>query len=584
MGLGSDTRGLARNAPSKPEDLKGRGVCPMSKQREIHWDQVKQALEAVQDVSVGFLPATAPLHTLPYPYEELSVACEKLAGRYHGLDQDCRPWLDELFTDPRPEWLSALETASDSLLENLMTKVSLLCHAYRWQRMPTPSENYALENIKLPTGLESLWSDLALRLGVPRVGNFYTMVANNWVLQGVAPGSRYKVEQLSDQTVDLVHSWLLPPLHEELRTFVVTALCIESRGAKILAHIKEIHDCVGRSDEQEATYHLTFLAATLLGITSDFNRSIKKARIAPHNFLTYVQPTMIWLLDHGDGPLEGASGPQSCTIQLLDSFLGVPRSSELGGLILKARAYMMPRHRQLLEVMDSAGEILREFVVRSASPRLLEAYNRCLSTMRAWRVSHQKRGAMYIEGDEAKSVEHYVSTGLVVQDDQNRTQVFEEMMEAHIEATQSRTLVSEWSGKERGLDYLFRFLSPSQRETLDRKTETLKVLAGESIISQGELFPGLFVLLNGSAEVIKKSEGRKFVVDAIRGGEIFGEMSLVENLPASASIVATEDLEVQQVSLETVYDLIEENREAEADFYLALAQLLSHRLRHRPSS
>ena len=41
------------------------------------------------------------------------------------------------------------------------------------------------------------------------------------------------------------------------------------------------------------------------------------------------------------------------------------------------------------------------------------------------------------------------------------------------------------------------------------------------------------------------------------------------------------DLEVAQVSLETVYDLINENRAAEGEFYLALAQLLSHRLRHR---
>jgi hypothetical protein len=547
-------------------------------------DRALEALERFPEPTVGFLPTLAPLVKLPAPYERLSQACDALPDRYQGPDKDCRPWLADWFEQPQSEWLAGLDQASSFLLENLMTKVSLLCHAYRWQRMPTPPENYSIQSIELPAGLAILWTELARRLGVPRVGNFYTMVANNWKIQGVAAGSRYWVEQIQDSTVDLVHSWLLPPLHEELRTFVVTALSIEARGAKILAHIQGVYECIKEADEQEATYHLTFLAATLLGITSDFNRAIKKARIRPHHFLTYVQPTMIWLLDHGDGPLEGASGPQACTIQLLDSFLGIPRDSDLGALILKARAYMMPRHRNLLEALDSTGSVLREFVSRSGAPRLLEAYNRCVSTMAAWRVSHQKRGAMYIEGDIDRPVEPYVSTGLVVQAEQGRTEVFETMMESHIEATQSRTLVSTWSGRERSLEYLFRFLSPEQRETLEKKSETMTFAAGDTIIAQGELFPGLFVLKNGSANVVKKTAGQEAVVDAIGPNEVFGEMSLVENLPASASIVASTALQVQQVRLETVYDLIDGAREAEADFYLALAQLLSHRLRHRPAA
>lgn len=531
---------------------------------------------------MGFLPLLSPLRQLPSPFEEISSACEQLAENYHGEGKDCRPWLERLFSQQRLEWSDALEDAGAHLLENLMTKVSLLCHAYRWQQMPTPPENYKLSEISLPPALDTLWSGLARRLDIPRVGNFYTMVCNNWSLRGVSPASRYAIEDVIDNRIDLVHSWLLPPMHEELRTFIVAALSIEARGAKILSHIKEVYDCISKGQEQEATYHLTFLSATLLGINADFNRAIKKARIQPRHFLTYVQPTMIWLLDHGDGPLEGASGPQSCTIQLLDSFLGVPRQSDLGHLIVKARAYMMPQHRRLLEAIDPAGAVLREFVTSSGAPRLLEAYNRCLSSMRAWRISHQKRGAMYIEGEKDNPVGHYVSTGLVVNDEENRTQLFEDMMECHIEATQSRTLTSEWNGRERSLDYLFRFLSPVQRHTLDQKTETISVAAGEAIISQGELFPGLFVLKNGTASVVKKVAGQERVIDQIHPDEVFGEMSLVENLPASASIVADLELQVQQVSLETVYDLIEEAREAESDFYLALAQLLSHRLRHRP--
>jgi len=541
-----------------------------------------EILQRFQGSGVGFLPVLAPLRDLPPPYQEISDACHGLPSHYHGVEKDCRPWLDSLFGQIRAPWIDGLENASTFLQENLMTKVSLLCHAYRWQKMPTPRENYELTEIDLPVGLAALWSELARRLGIPRVGNFYTMVANNWELKGVTPGSTYSVEAIGDSSVDLVHSWLLPPLHEELRTFVVTALSIEARGAKVLTHIKEVHECILKDNPQEATYHLTFLAATLLGINSDFNRAIKKTRIQPTHFLTYVQPTMIWLLDHGDGPLEGASGPQACTLQLLDSFLGVPRDNPLGGLILKARDYMMPLHRQLLEAMDLSGKALRRFATDSDTPRLLDAYNRCLQMMKAWRTSHQKRGAMYIEGEKANPVEHYVSTGLVVRDDKDRVRVFEEMMESHIEATESQALISEWQGKERSLDYLFRFLPPAQREILAQRSETTRVAPGEVIIAQGELFPGLFELENGTASVVKKSLGQERVVDTLYPNEVFGEMSLIENLPASASIVANAELEVTQVSLETVYDLIEGARYAEADFYLALAQLLSQRLRNRP--
>lgn len=534
-------------------------------------------LDSCTEPGTGFLPAKTPLHTLPPPFSEISEACAELAGRYHGEGLDCRPWLDKLFAEKNPSWEQALTEADTGLLENLMTKTSLLCHAYRWQSVPTSKENYELESIKLPAGLEWLWTEIAKRLDVPRVGLFYTMICNNWKLEGVAPDSEYQVEDIGDKTIDLVHSWLNPPVHEELRTFVIAALNIEAKGSRILQSIKEIYDCILRQDGQEATYHLMKLSASILAINTSFNQSIKKTRLAPNHFLEYVQPTMIWLLDQGEGPLEGASGPQSCTIQILDSFFGVSRESGLGKLVLESRRYMLPQHRKLLKVMDGASPILRSFVEKAGSPRLLEAYNRCLALMKSWRVSHQKRGMMYIEADVASK--SYVSTGLLVHDNEDKVGVFDRSMEDHIQATDACLLDGDWKGKEWSLNYLFRFLTEEQRALLASNTETIRVQAGEAIISQGELFPGLFELKSGTASVKKKAGQEEQVVDSLSVDEVFGEMSLVENLPASASIVADVDLEVQQVSLETVYDLINVHRDAEGGFYLALAQLISHRLR-----
>jgi CRP-like cAMP-binding protein len=103
---------------------------------------------------------------------------------------------------------------------------------------------------------------------------------------------------------------------------------------------------------------------------------------------------------------------------------------------------------------------------------------------------------------------------------------------------------------------------------------------GEVIIQQGDLYPGLFELKSGSASVRKGQAGKEDLVDTIGVHEVFGEMSLVENLPASASIVADEDLKLRHLPLEKVYDLMNRHRDAEGGFYLALAQLISHRLRN----
>ena len=510
-------------------------------------------LDSCTEPGTGFLPAKAPLHTLAPPFAEVAQACSELTSHYHGERLDCRPWLDKLFAERNPLWEQALTEADTGYLENLMTKTSLLCHAYRWQSAPPSRENQQLSSIALPPGLEWLWTELAKGLDVPRVGMFYTLICNNWKLEGVAPDGEYQVEDIADKTIDLVHSWLNPPLHEELRSFASAALNIEAKGSRIIQSIKEIYDCILRRDGQEATYHLMKLSASILAINTSFNQSMKKARLAPNHFLDYVQPTMTWLLDHGDGPLDGASGPQSCTIQILYSFFGLSQESGSGKLILESRRYMLPQHRKLLKVMDGASPILRSFVEGAGSPRLLEAYNRCLALMKSWRVSRQEFGMTTIEADAPEA--------------------------DHIQATEARLLEGDWKGKEWSLDYLFRFLTQEQRALLSANTEKIRVRAGEAIISQGELFPGLFELKSGTASVKKKAGSEDKVVDSLSVDEVFGEMSLVENLPASASIVADVDLEVQQVSLETVYDLINVHRDAEGGFYLALAQLISHRLR-----
>lgn len=62
---------------------------------------------------------------------------------------------------------------------------------------------------------------------------------------------------------------------------------------------------------------------------------------------------------------------------------------------------------------------------------------------------------------------------------------------------------------------------------------------GESVFRESEVARDLHVLASGSLEVVKDAREGPIVLWKIRPGESFGEMSLIDMQPRSASVVAT---------------------------------------------
>jgi CRP/FNR family cyclic AMP-dependent transcriptional regulator len=86
------------------------------------------------------------------------------------------------------------------------------------------------------------------------------------------------------------------------------------------------------------------------------------------------------------------------------------------------------------------------------------------------------------------------------------------------------------------------------------KTKDLKSLAtscvnrsykkGESLVQQGEPGRGLYVLLEGKVKIVKKTAGGDQLEIAVLGpGDFFGEMSVLDDAPRSASVIAVENTE-----------------------------------------
>ncbi len=92
--------------------------------------------------------------------------------------------------------------------------------------------------------------------------------------------------------------------------------------------------------------------------------------------------------------------------------------------------------------------------------------------------------------------------------------------------------------------------------------DTVRFKKGATIIHEGTTGSNAYLLLSGSVEVYKKVGDEKLVLSRLVKGNIFGEMSLVDDKPRSATIVALEDTEVRILSRERFESMLEQNPRA----------------------
>ena len=101
--------------------------------------------------------------------------------------------------------------------------------------------------------------------------------------------------------------------------------------------------------------------------------------------------------------------------------------------------------------------------------------------------------------------------------------------------------------------------------------------AGEKIVRSGEKTDGVHLLLEKERRRCNCPARMKSPV--IGPGEIRGELSFLDELPASANVVASERVEALLLDRPTLYSLFELSPHLGSRFYRSLATNLSHRLR-----
>lgn len=106
--------------------------------------------------------------------------------------------------------------------------------------------------------------------------------------------------------------------------------------------------------------------------------------------------------------------------------------------------------------------------------------------------------------------------------------------------------------------------------------EKAEFVEGETVFVEGDEGQAVYVVVAGTAEVLKTGpDGLRTLLARVLPGDSFGEMTLIDNKPRSATVQAATDC----LTLRLHKDKLERNPAVAARLYQNIARLLVRRLR-----
>jgi uncharacterized membrane protein len=121
----------------------------------------------------------------------------------------------------------------------------------------------------------------------------------------------------------------------------------------------------------------------------------------------------------------------------------------------------------------------------------------------------------------------------------------------------------------------FEKLDDEERQTLAAQIEVVRHPAGYQLFAVGDPGDSLYVVTKGAAEIyLKDTTGHRIVLETLGVGEFFGEISLLDAGPRTASVMVKEDMEAIRVDRQDLHALIERHPHAALDLLAATGRRL----------
>ena len=125
---------------------------------------------------------------------------------------------------------------------------------------------------------------------------------------------------------------------------------------------------------------------------------------------------------------------------------------------------------------------------------------------------------------------------------------------------------------------LFADLRPSQARIVALLAGIESHAPGEAVVRQGETGDEMYVIIDGTAEVVVDTGAERRNVRSLGRGDVFGEMGLIRSHERTADVVARGPLEVMTVDQRALTRVQRRYPRTAAQIFLNLAKILSDRL------
>jgi indoleamine 2,3-dioxygenase len=357
----------------------------------------------------GFLPAD-PCVSLP--------DCPALNHLSHELPKLLSARQVRRFIDEEPSVLPSIPSSwGEDDYRFAMRILSFAGHAYVWE---TPGQPAA----KLPSQLARPWYDIGQNLSRPPVLSYASYALDNWRrLDPTKPIQLDNIVLLQNFLGGLDEEW-----------FVVVHIQIEQQaGPGLDGIIRAINGAATRKDD-EVLLGLQALASAQTAMRDTLLRM--KERCDPYVYYTRVRPYIHgWknspslpngliyegVKEYAKQPQQfrGETGAQSSIVPCLDAGLGIHHVPDpLTVYLQEMREYMPPRHRALIEALESKidghGRVLLSGYVhdrRQHHPELWSAYSTCVDLLAQFREIHIGYADSYINRQHQTSSTNPTAVG-----------------------------------------------------------------------------------------------------------------------------------------------------------------------------
>lgn len=122
---------------------------------------------------------------------------------------------------------------------------------------------------------------------------------------------------------------------------------------------------------------------------------------------------------------------------------------------------------------------------------------------------------------------------------------------------------------------IFRRLEPEDLERIAELAGERLHPAGEFLCHEGELGDELFVLVDGSVEVLKSVDGAPRPLRTLHSGDHLGELAILREAPRSASVRALHDTRTLVLSGGALRSILEDRPQVGQAMLASLAERMS---------